>query len=160
MKVFLFTTLVMFLRLINNTSDNKTAREYYLKASEDKDYADKLKTFTQTRINTPLMQAYNGVALAILAKHSWNPYTKLEHVKSGLKNINDAVNTQNNDLEIRFLRFSVEENIPSVVPFTSHIQEDKKFILKNWNKTHEFYSTMSAYLKKSSQFTEEEKKKL
>ena len=152
--------LVMFSSFTMNTSDNKTARDYYLKASENKEYAEKLKTFTQSKINFPLLKAYNGVALAILAKHSWNPYTKLENVKSGLKNINEAVSSQNSDLEIRFLRFSVEENIPSVVPFTSHINEDKKFLLKNWNKNHEFYSTMCAYLKKSSQFTEEEKKKL
>lgn len=150
----------MFSSFTFNTSDNKTAREYYLKASESKEYAEKLKTFTQSKFNFPLLKAYNGVALAILAKHSWNPYTKLENVKSGLKNINEAVSSQNSDIEIRFLRFSVEENIPSVVPFTSHIDEDKKFILKNWNKTHEFYSTMCAYLKKSSQLTEEEKKKL
>lgn len=160
MKLFSILLIVMFSSFINSTSDIKTARDYYLKASDNKEFADKLKSFTESKINTPLMKAYNGVALAILAKHSWNPYTKLENVKSGLKNINEAVNSHSSDLEIRFLRFSVEENIPSVVPFTSHIDEDKKFILKNWNKNHEFYSTMSAYLKKSSKFTEEEKKKL
>jgi hypothetical protein len=107
-----------------------------------------------------LMLAYNGAATCIMAEHRSNPYTKLNLLYKGLERMNSQVAQVPSDIEIRFLRFSVEEHIPSAVPFTSHIKEDRAFLLKYLDNKHPFYNSMKAYLKNSKSLSESDKQKL
>ncbi|NQW42669.1 MAG: hypothetical protein HQ463_04465 [Bacteroidetes bacterium] len=160
-KIFSFALIFFFFQssFIPN-SDLNIARNYYEKGSKEKSAAENLKTFTETKSTQAIFKAYNGVAYALLAKHNWNPYKKLELVTKGIEKINSAVELSQSDVEIRFLRYSIEENLPAVVPFTSHLAADKKFILANLKSTHSYYLTIKAYLKTSKTITEAEKKKL
>lgn len=150
--------LVIFLLATVNV-DLKTAREFYLNAYNSKEAAIQLKDFTAAK-QTACIEAYHGAALTFLAKHSFNPYKKLSYLNDGLKSLNNAVIKDSADIEIRFLRFSTEENIPSFIPFTNHTKVDKAFLLKYFNATHPFYNTIHYYIQQSKSFTKEEKAKL
>lgn len=150
--------LMIFLLATQNV-DLKTAREFYLNAYKSKEAAIQLKDFTAAK-QTACIEAYHGAALTFLAKHSFNPYKKLSYLNDGLKNLNSAVDKDSNDIEIRFLRFSTEENIPGFIPFTNHTKTDKAFLQKYFNATHPFYNTIRYYIQQSKSFTKEEKAKL
>lgn len=163
-KYFLFLLITNFIfssySFDEVLQDTLTARTYYQQGKDNNKAAENLKTFTDTKLDKPLFKAYNGVSYLLLAKHHWNPYKKLEYVNKGLEILNQSIAANAFDIETRFLRFTVEENLPSVVSFTSHIQTDKAYILANIKPTHSFYSTMKAYLKTSKSLTDLEKKKL
>ncbi len=163
-KYFFLLLMVQFFNssLITHTfsEELQTARTYYQQGKDNNTAAENLKTFTETKLDKPIFKAYNGVSYAMMAKHHWNPYKKLEFVNKGLELLNQAITANAADVEMRFLRFSVEENLPSVVSFTSHIQADKTYILANIKPTHAFYNTMKGYLKTSKNLSEAEKKKL
>ncbi|MFM6984708.1 MAG: hypothetical protein ACKOXF_11295 [Chitinophagaceae bacterium] len=155
-KLFLSAFLLMSMAS-DNTLEN--VRAHYLKGSTDSKSAESLKTLTSGKTEA-IYKAYHGVAWGFMAKHSNNPVNKLDYVKKGLAFLNDAVLADAINVEIRFLRFSVEENIPSIVSFTSHVKGDKAMILTNLTSSHAFYKTMKAYLQQSKSLTEAEKKSI
>lgn len=78
--------------------------------------------------------AYWGVYKTLLAKHSYNPYTKLKELKKGLEIMEEAINKDANNLEIRFLRFSVLHHIPDFLGYNDEKKADASVItelLKN-----------------------------
>ncbi len=147
---------------INVVDDNELslARIYFSKASTEETAANNLKTLTEAKQNEAIFKAYHGASLAILAKYSWNPYKKLENVRNGLLFLNTAVAMNLQDIEIRFLRLSIEEHIPSAISFTKHMQADKDFIIQHLNNSHPNYSTIKSYLLISKYTTEADRKKL
>lgn len=151
--------LILFLSSSSAIDELNTARIYFQNGRDDKSAAEKLQTLTQGK-ETAILKAYNGGAVAILAKHQSNPYKKIEYLKRGLKIINSAVLLDAADIEIRFVRFAVEENIPSFISFTSHIESDKKMLISNLNSSHSNYKMIKAYLLKSAKLSEADKKKI
>jgi hypothetical protein len=150
---------IVFFSLIGSSpsaGDIQTVRDYYSKASQNKNFTDSLYNLTKDK-DQALMKAYHGCSWALKAKHHINPYKKLDYLKKGLELINSAVLLNAADIEIRFLRFSVEENIPSIISFKNHVDADKGMLLKNLNKTHPNYTNIVAYLKQSKSLSAAEK---
>jgi hypothetical protein len=131
-------------------------RAYYAEAQSSESSANALLKLSNNS-NEPLMIAYNGAAYAFLANHYLNPYSKLSSLTTGLNQINKAVNSASSDVEIRFIRFSIEEHIPSFVPCTKHLATDKTFLLNNLSKQHSYFNTMKAYLLASAELSAHEK---
>jgi hypothetical protein len=77
-----------------------------------------------------LQFAYLGATEALLAKHTFNPFSKMSYVNSALDKLNKAVTLNKNDIEIRYMRFSVESNMPSFLGLNKHIEDDKNTIVK------------------------------
>jgi len=137
----------------------KEAREHFTQGAHSKSSAQSLNTLTANE-KEAIIKAYHGASYALLAKHYVNPYSKLESLKRGLKIINEAVLADALEVEIRFIRFSIEEHIPSFVSFVSHLSDDKAIILNHLKKTHSNYEAIKNYMLVSSNLTAEEKKKL
>ncbi|HEY1045880.1 MAG TPA: hypothetical protein VGF79_05535 [Bacteroidia bacterium] len=156
-KIFYITVLVAL--AFTGTSDVANYRKLYLESVEKPASAETLLSSTQSATEA-IGKAYCGAAWALKAKHGNNPIKKLEHLKTGLTKLNDAVVSDAINVEIRFLRFSVEENIPSLVSFTSHIDDDKKMIIGALLPSHPFYSTIKSYMLKSKKLNASEKGKI
>jgi hypothetical protein len=106
------------------------------------------------------MQSYNGAAHTAKAKYLSNVFSKYSQAKKGLDIMNKAVSRSSKNVEVRFVRYCTESNIPSVMPFTSHLSEDKSFIINNLAKSHEHYQAIKSFLLKFGELTDAEKKKL
>ena len=79
--------------------------------------------------NDPLIWAYIATLDGLKAKHAWNPYMKLKYVSRSQKLIGKAVAAAPDDLEIRFMRFSLQHYTPSFLGFSKNLEEDKQVIL-------------------------------
>jgi hypothetical protein len=100
-----------------------------------------------------LQYAYLGATEAILAKHSFNPFTKLGYVNSALDKLNNAIMANKNNIEIRFMRYSIESELPFYLGLSKHIQEDKNAViegLKNIKPTTENSEMIKVFASKLS----------
>ena len=77
------------------------------------------------------LTAYQAAAKALIAKHSWNPVTKLSSLKNVQKLLTEAVTAEQDNLEIRFLRFYIENSIPSYLGFSKNMKEDGDILASN-----------------------------
>lgn len=132
----------LFSVVINAQSmDLETVRVNYEKAVSDKIICQLMIKELSTDTESAVHLAYLGAFQTIWAKHSSNPISKLQTFKKGKRNIEDAVMSKPNNIEIRLLRLSVQSNCPSFLGYRKNIEEDKKFIRSN-NK-----NITSAFLK-------------
>lgn len=114
----------------------------------------------------PLTLAYIASVEALKAKHAWNPFTKHEYMKSFGKMMNDAVKRMPENMEIRYLRYNIQYNVPSYLGYSPNLQEDKKYIIElflnkkfvttNKNLITEVYT----FMVKSKSVTSDEKLKM
>lgn len=80
----------------------------------------------------PLYMAYKGAAVATTANCTSWPLKKLSRFRDGKNYIETAVERAPEDLEIRFLRYTIQQNIPDFLGYDNK-DDDRKFILKRLN---------------------------
>ncbi|RZK21043.1 MAG: hypothetical protein EOO86_02555 [Pedobacter sp.] len=104
-----------------------------VKAVESSRLTDSLyKKLSKLPNKTPLITAYTGTLEALKAKHSWNPYNKIKYVKVSLKTIQRAIDSDKENMEIRFMRFSIEHYTPGFLGFSKDLDLDRKEIIKHY----------------------------
>lgn len=110
--------------------------------------------------------AYLGATEALLAKHSFNPFSKLSYVNSALEKLNKAVDINSSNLEIRYMRFSVEANMPPYLGYSKHVSEDKQILVQGLKSVQitpencEMYLVFANGIINSAYCNKEEKKLL
>jgi len=82
----------------------------------------------------PVYIAYLGILDGLKAKHSWNPYSKIKYVGTAEKLLTQAVTADPYNIEIRFLRFSIEHNAPGFLGYNKNLNIDKEEIIKQLNE--------------------------
>ena len=75
--------------------------------------------------------AYLGGYQTIWANHVFNPLSKLATFKKGKNNIELAISKEPENVEIRYIRFSVQKNAPSFLGYNNNLKEDRDFLVKN-----------------------------
>jgi hypothetical protein len=94
-----------------------------------------VKNFTEKDlIYHPLLLAYTGAIDALKAKHAFNPFKKLSRVISSLNTLDRAVNREPNNLEIRFIRFSILHNLPGFLGYGKERDDDITVIVSQLAK--------------------------
>lgn len=106
-----------------------TLRSYYIGAVHDPDSAAQFYKITKNyKAIDPLITGFAGASKTLMAKHSWNPYNKMDYLKSGMNQINKAIEQDSQDVELRFLRFSIENALPGFLGYNQHLEKDRKAI--------------------------------
>lgn len=83
-----------------------------------------------------LITGYLGTLEALKAKHTWNPYYKIKYLSDAEKTFKSAVTSDPSNIEIRFMRFSVEHNVPKFLGYTKNLIADKQEIIKQIDRKH------------------------
>lgn len=134
--VFLF----LFSFSITQAFSIEEIRSAYSKAMEDSKFADQLlQSLSDVTINDPVLLAYKGATEALIAKHAFNPYKKLEYLDRSMKNLGSAIERDPLNPEIRFLRFTIQYYVPSFLGYTKNLDEDKTMIVKNFSELKKSY---------------------
>lgn len=108
------------------------ARVNYSEVVSDKELCEKMiAELTKTKHISATHLAYLGALQTIRANHVFSPITKLSTFKEGKKNIEQAINKEPNNAELRFIRLSIQKNAPSFLGYKSNMKEDTEFIRKN-----------------------------
>jgi hypothetical protein len=112
-------------------------RDLFAKASKDETANQKLFDLTKSySLSTfPVYYAYNAGAEMTLANHVTWPGTKLEYFNAGRERLQAAVQKFPQNVEIRYIRYCVQQGCPFFLDYASNLEEDRKFILANMNQT-------------------------
>lgn len=131
MKImFLYLSLIY---IVPNTMNNKPIDLEYLrlnyeKALENKELCRSMIEALTTKKNEPVYLAYLSGLQALWANHTINPISKLGTFRKGRMNLERAVKMDPNNLEIRFIRLSVQRNAPRFLGYYENLESDKEFI--------------------------------
>lgn len=141
--------------------DLKTVRELYPKAPENAGDAKALYNMLSevSPSDDPVLAAYKGASLTLLAKFANKVKDKVRDFKSGSELIDAMVAEHPENIEIRYIRLSVQENSPKIVKYKRNIEEDKTFILDNFKSVSSsaVSSMIKDYVGQSNVFNASEK---
>lgn len=150
--------------LFSTPTDLEPLRKAYKEAGLDETkisyFMDLVKDVTKD--SKPVLIGYKGAALAIEAKTQKGIQNKVEAFKDGIDYIEYAIAQEPNNVELRFIRLGIQENTPKVLKYKENIDEDKTFILGNFNdiSSKNLKEHIANYIKQSKVFTEFEKESI
>lgn len=160
--------LLLMLTGITNLATNEASlinlRKLYYQAAVSKTAASNLsvavKDFNQN--SSPVLYCYKGAAYMMEAKYAFNPITKLSRFHKGKSAIEWAIAKDPEQAEMRFIRFSMQTNLPSFLGYDDHIESDKLKLISSLAKINdeELKENIRVYLITSKKCTKEELKKL
>jgi len=117
--------------------DISELRKTYPKANRSEQVTHKLYTQLAdiSKTDDAVLVAYKGAVSTLMAKYANGLRDKKTYFKSGAELIEYAVETRPNDIEIRCIRLSVQENAPKVVGYKKDMDGDKAFLLQHYKRT-------------------------
>ncbi|MEO6520693.1 MAG: hypothetical protein ABIN91_03385 [Mucilaginibacter sp.] len=111
----------------NQQSDLKLLRKKLIIAIGSSKTTDSLYNALNHLPNkTALTTAYMGALDALKAKHSWNPYSKIKYLDTSEKLMQQAVDADPHNIEILFMRFSIQHNVPGFLGFNKNLVSDRE----------------------------------
>lgn len=114
---------------MSSSFDLLTLRRHYEQAAADKAAGEKFyKLMNDYQGSEALPLAYKAAAEAIRARDA-SMFNKLTYVQAAARTFDQAVAADAKSAEIRFLRFSVESNVPAFLGLSPHVEEDRQFLL-------------------------------
>ncbi len=129
-------SLIVVILLIGGTVakslaiDLQQIRKDYIESVNSSDKADALcKQLENVKNPDAIILGYLGSVQAIKAKHAWNPVNKMAYLKKGFATIDKAIAKDANQLEVRFLRFSLQYYVPDFLGYSKNLITDKNKIV-------------------------------
>ena len=105
-------------------------RRQYQQAATNKEAGEKfhklMAAYTQ---QDAVVLAYKAASEAIRARDA-SMFNKLTYVQQASKQFDQAVKLDADNAEIRFLRLSVESNLPGFLNLSQHVAEDRQFLVR------------------------------
>ena len=143
------------------STDLETLRQDYRDASESED-ATKTLYDDLTAIgknDDPVLVAYKGAVTTMMADYAQDIKGKKTFFKEGRELLEYAIETDSNNVEIRCIRLSVQENVPKITGYHKNKDEDKQFILDNYSsmQIEGAKKFVKAYASESESFTDAER---
>lgn len=136
-------------------------RTMYYEASKSSSAANKFyDSIKDADDASPLQLGYRAMAEFMKCYHSFNPVTKLNYFAKGKSTLEHAIALAPESIELHYLRFTVQTNIPFFLSYSSSVNADKAFLLKNYPtlKDDELKSLIRDYMLNCDDCTEAEKK--
>ncbi|SDL82634.1 hypothetical protein [Pedobacter antarcticus] len=139
-------------------------RDLYAQSANSKKSADQLLNLLKgaDKNSAAIYIGYKGAAEMMQAKYGFNPFSKYKSFKRGKLLLEEAVKKDDKDIEVRFLRFTIQTNLPQFLGYDKQVNQDKKFLLSHLNtvRDNKLKQNIVAYLTTSRHCSEQEKMSL
>ena len=137
-------------------------RQSYVDASKSQKNAEAFMDLVSNyNKENDVLMAYKGAAITLKAKYAKQIKLKKSLFIEGVKVLESALKKQPNNIEIRLIRLSIQENSPKILNYKSAIEEDKKLLLSNFDKQN---PSLKEFIKKfiiqSNSFSDKEKERI
>lgn len=131
-SVILGITMLLTIPVSNEVS-LEVVRKSYDRAATDKGICQDMIRQLEKHHESSVHLAYLGGFQAMWAKHTGNPIDKINTFNKGKSNIDKALKQVSGDIEIIFIRYSVQKNCPGFLGYNDNITEDRNTLQKNLN---------------------------
>lgn len=138
-------------------------REYYHQAPHSQEANQNLLQLVEAPADTSaVLMAYKASATMMRARHVGNPFKKISYFREGKELLEQAVEMDPSNIEVRFLRFAAQSEIPGFLGYRDHLQEDKHLILQKLAglQDRHLQELITRYLKQSDELSQGEKQQL
>lgn len=154
MKI-LFSLVTAFILFFQ--SDLEALRSSYAKANLSNDNTEAFINLAEKQSGSDAVtNGYKAAAQIMEAKITKKNRKAL--VKTGATSLESIIKNNPNNIELRVIRLSVQENIPKIVGYRGSIKDDKAFLISNYSKQN---AALKNYVKKfamqSKSFTDAER---
>lgn len=135
----------------------ETIRAQYPQAINDAELTttlyDALSDVSETDV---VVLAYKGAVATLKANYAKRVKDKKTYFTEGAQLIETAVKADPQNIEIRYIRLSVQENAPKFLKYNDSIEADKAFILAHLPnvKTKSLKAEITSYIQSSANFDE------
>lgn len=144
MKFLLSFITVLF--LFFQSGDLDALRNAYSKANSSNEGAKNFIDLADKNSSSDaLTKGYKAAAKILEAKVTTEKNKRKSFVKSGATELESVIKSNPNNVELRLIRMSVQENIPKIVGYSKNLKEDKAYILSNYSKQN---TALKTYIKK------------
>lgn len=138
MKIGLILSLLLVTFWVDGLSqDQKDLRNelFVLKLNTDEisSFLVKLEAIESPSAETV---AYTGATCAYLAKYTSNPFKKIHYLNRSKRYLNQAVGMDPKNIEIRFMRFLTQSQVPGILNLGYDVRSDKTYIVNNLDSLH------------------------
>ncbi|MEL6557681.1 MAG: hypothetical protein AAFQ94_05815 [Bacteroidota bacterium] len=113
----------------------KCFHESVLDESKIEDFHSKVMNISMP---TSIEVAYQAASYALMAKITWNPIDKITFINRYGKLIDQAISKDPDNIEIRFLRLSIDHQTPVIIGRKDNVCSDKSLILALLEPIHKF----------------------
>jgi hypothetical protein len=88
--------------------------------------------FEKTDISSNnLLLGYKGAVELGMARHDPNVFKKMSYFNEGKGNLEASIENDPNNIELRFLRLTIQTHLPTFLGYSGDKESDKKFVLDN-----------------------------
>lgn len=157
--------LILLMSVLTETAiiDLPKIRNAYQEASNDEIKAKQLleKVTAQSGKSATLL-GYKGALTMMLAKFQFNPLSKLDFFNKGKTILEEAIAKDDDNVELIYIRFSVQNSAPAFLDYNRQLSKDKQFLLVNLAdvKDKDLKNRITKFLKSSSYLTNAERNSL
>ncbi len=160
--VFLF--LSMRVAALAETPSLIELRSMCADALLSEDVADRFHALMENADeNRAMTLAYKAMADMMLSKHASMPWSKLKYFRQGRERLERALSMDRSNIELRFLRFTVQCRVPEFLGYHDNLEEDKGLLLSYLKRTNalsedeDLYRRVLKHMLASEECTETEK---
>jgi hypothetical protein len=142
---FIFSLVTAFI-LFFQSSDIEALRNSYAKANQSNANTQSFISIAEKQNGSDaLTTGYKAAAQIMEAKITTEKGKRKSFVKAGATQLESIIKSNPNNIELRVIRLSVQENIPMIVGYRGSIKEDKTFIINNYSKQN---TALKNYIKR------------
>ena len=138
---------------IGQINVDKMRADYAAAVKNKKLCAANLKVL-EASANTATEKGYLAAYEILWAKHMGNPFSKLGQFKKGKKLLESIIMRYPDNIDLRFIRWSVQTHAPSFLNYDKDRLRDKEFLVKNLCKlpNPEGRKIIYTYLKEANSY--------
>jgi hypothetical protein len=160
-KIFFLLTLFFSIKSFAFDPFVTKIRALYQDAAKNESSCKKLLSIidSHNEKNNALLSGYKAAATMLMAKHCLSPISKLSYFSKGKDLLEQTINANKYNIELIFLRFALQTNIPFFLGYKTSIDSDKSFLLKHYYKIEDsqLKHWLVSFLKSSKSLTANEK---
>ncbi len=163
-KIFFLLLVFISAESFANVPPQNEVRILFQYSAIKEDSCKKLITILNSynEENNPLLAGYKACATMMMAKYVFNPFSKLSSFYKGRNLLEKSIEADKENIELRFLRFSIQNSVPSFLGYKSSIDNDKLFLMNRLStvKDTSLKQWIVSFLKQSDYVTASEKQKI
>lgn len=156
--------IYLFILIVNSAAINLVEiRNLYENAANSQVANAKLiRLLGDVKSDNALLEGYKGAALMMEANHVFSPITKLSRFKKGKQLIENAIKLDSSNVELRYIRLTIQTNVPGFLGYSKAIEADKSLIIRELDnlKDNDLRKRMVNYLVLANICTMDELKKV
>lgn len=125
-----FILFFVFKTFLSQSQDVKEIRSLYFNVTNKSSFNKFLNATNEKKIaNNPIVKAYHGLAIMMQSNYILNPITKLTNFEKGKNILESLIMENSSNLELRFIRFCIQNKAPAFLGYNKNKIEDKKILL-------------------------------